>query len=148
LEALKTEKQEETSTSMWPIILSIIICIFILVIGYYNRHCLKTLEGKRTNQDTTSNPEPKWQARRRNSSVNLNETLRNTVQLHVQDRQIKEQQKVNKLKADHPLLLYKEGRFPLQQFSPKRMKHIGTPSNDHYPFQEDEETNNIDQQSI
>jgi hypothetical protein len=46
LEALKTEKQEETSTSMWPIILSIVICILILVIGYYNRHYLKTLKGK------------------------------------------------------------------------------------------------------
>jgi hypothetical protein len=71
LEALKTEKQEETSTSMWPIILSIIICILILVIGYYNRHYLKTLKGKWINQHTTSQPKPKRRARR-NSSVNLN----------------------------------------------------------------------------
>jgi hypothetical protein len=39
----------------------------------------------------------------------------------LQDKQIKEGLKVNKLKADHPLLSYKEGRFPLQQFSAKKM---------------------------
>jgi hypothetical protein len=82
LEALNTEKQEETSISMWPAILSIIICILILVIGYYNRHCLKTLKGKLINPDTTSKPKPKRHARR-NSSVNLNGTLRTTVPLHV-----------------------------------------------------------------
>jgi hypothetical protein len=67
---------------MWPIILSIVICILILVIGYYKRHYLKTLKGKWINQHTTSQPKPKRRARR-NSSVNLNETLRTTVPLHV-----------------------------------------------------------------
>jgi hypothetical protein len=59
LEELKTEKQEETLTSIWPIILSIVICILILLIGYYNRHYLKTLKGKWINRHTTMQPKPK-----------------------------------------------------------------------------------------
>jgi hypothetical protein len=139
LEALKTEKQEETSTSMWPIILSIVICILILVIGYYNRHYLNTLKGKWINQHTTSQPKSKCRTRR-NSSVNLNETLRTTVPLHVAGQMSK------KLKAHHTLLLYKEEIFSLRQLSPKRMYYISIPSNNRHPFKEDEETN-IDQRS-
>jgi hypothetical protein len=82
LEELKSEKQEETSTPIWPIVSSMVICILILLIGYYNQHYLKTVKGKWINRRATLQLKPRCRTRI-DSSLNLNETFQTTVPIHV-----------------------------------------------------------------